>query len=41
MDRITDLTNDGDCNRGRNPVNGSLLPYPVRRPYLVPFIGSA
>ena len=41
MDRITDLTNDGDCNRGPDPVNGSLLPYPVGPAYLTPFIGSA
>ena len=41
LERIADLTNDGDCNCGRDPVNGNRLPYPARPPFAVPFIGSA
>ena len=41
LERIADLTNDGDCNWVQDPVNGNRLPYPVRPPFAVPFIGSA
>jgi hypothetical protein len=40
LERIADLTNDGDCNCGACPVNGNL-PSPARPPYASPFIGSA